>query len=312
MNNVGWIVPTHPPRENNFKVLLNSFQKFSINVDLIIVWTRKKDNFLPSESKVKSIFLDDYFSPADLELFEKTRSIINVKKIFGIMHEYGNYEGLFCTDDEIEFIRKFDGKILLEKFMNKNYFAATDISSVKSKENIIQRILAESCKFISDEGSRKLIKTATKDYKLFGWFADIPFYNSKLVPDFLSKFGLNDYQSLTSLSFFTFDHILYQYYLVLRGDSNYYELKWQYNNPSAYNWFECLHLQPLNVSYIEEYQQIFSPSWASSIELTTYFTESICIFHTDRVNLRFSRYLAMKHHLKSLVLSIFPKLENVF
>ena len=312
MKDIGWIVPTHPPRADILKVLLNSFQKFNNNVDLIIVWTRKKDSFLSSEYRIKSIYLDEYFSPEDLELFEKTRSIINVKKIFGIMHEYRNYRGLFCTDDEIEFIRKFDGKILLEKFINKNIFAATDISSVKSKDNIIQRILTESCKLISDEGNRKLLKTATKDYTLFSWFADIPFYDSKLVPDFLDEFGLSDYQSLTSLSFFTFDHILYQYYQIFREHSNYYELKWEYDSQAVYNWFECLHLQPLNLSYIEEYQRVFPPSWASSIELTTYFTESICIFHTDRVDIRFSRYLLMKHHIKSLVLSIFPKLEKLF
>ena len=227
------------------------------------------------------------------------------------MHEHGNYEGLFCTDDEIEFIRKFDGKILLEKFMNKNYFAATDISSVKSKDNIIQKILAESCKFISDESNRKLIKTATKDYALFGWFADIPFYDSKLVPDFLDKFGLNDYQSLTSLSFFTFDHILYQYYKIFMGDSNYYELKWEYNTQGAYNWFECLHLQPLNLGYIKEYQRVFSPSWASSIELTTYFTEAICIFHTDRSHIRYSSYFAVKHHLKKIFMILFPRYSKL-
>jgi hypothetical protein len=48
-----------------------------------------------------------------------------VKKIFGVMHEYENYKGLICTDDEIEFIQNFDGKALLEKFINKKHFAAT-------------------------------------------------------------------------------------------------------------------------------------------------------------------------------------------
>ena len=312
MKNMGWIVPTHPPRKDELIVLINSFKKFSNSVDLIIVWTRKIDNFVVTENNIKSIYLDDFFSSVDLELFEKTRSIINVKKIFGVMHEYENYKGLICTDDEIEFIQNFDGKALLEKFINKKHFAATNISSIKSKDNVLQRVLIESCKLIQEGGNRKLIQTATKNYALYGWFSDIPFYDSKFVPDFLDKFGLTGYQSLTKLSFFTFDHILYQYYKIFMGDTNYYDLQWEYTNKNIYNWFECLHLKPLNLVYVDYYQRVFAPSWVSSIELATHFTEAICIFHTDRIDKRYSKYLAIKHDLKSLTLHIFPKLEKYY
>ena len=310
MTNVGWIVPSHPPRLEKLNLLINSFLEYSTNIDLIIVWTRKSDNQLPNFKNIKSIYLDEYFNNIDLELLEKTRSIINVKKIFGIMHEYEKYDGLFCTDDEVEFTQSFSGQKLLEDFSIRKVFPATDIGMVKSKDDIIQRILTESCKLILDEKDREIIKFATNNYKLFGWFADIPFYDCRDVKNFLKKYGLSDYKSLLKLNFFTFDHILYQYYKIFSGESTYHELNWIYDKPGAYNWFECLHLSPLNLDYIHEYEKKFAPRWASSRDLTNYFVHAICVFHTDRVNLRFSRYLLIKHNFKLLVFSAFPWLDK--
>jgi hypothetical protein len=311
MKYLGWIVPTHPPRREQLLVLVETFEKYASDVDLIVVWSRKSEDFLVLRPNIKCIYLDDFFSDADIELFEKTRSIINIKKLFGVMHEYPSYKGLICTDDEIEFIRFFKGEDLLSHFLSRKVFPATDISNVKSKDNIIQRILVESCKFLPSPHDRLLIKDATKSYSLFSWFSDLPFYDCKDVPGFLGKFNLTDYESLKQLSFYTFDHILYQYYKLLSSEYKYQTLDWKYDFKGAYNWFECLHLEPINYDYVSYYHKNFTPKWTSSATLSNQFTDAICLFHTDRVNLRYSKFLMTKHHLKSLVMTIFPKLRIV-
>ncbi len=306
---LGWIVPTHPPRREELSVLIESFDRYAINVDLIIVWSRKSDDTVIVNPKVKSIYLEEHFSATDIELFEKTKSIINVKKLFGLMHEFESYQGLICTDDELEFIRLFEGADLFDKLSSSKVFPATDVSGVKSKENILQRVLIESCKILPLQNDRNYIKEATKDFSLFSWFSDIPFYPCSDIPGFLNKFGLTNYDSLRHLNFFTFDHILFQYYKVLNDGFKYQALDWSYETKGVYNWFECFHLEPMKYEYITFYQENFAPKWASSPELTKYFTEAICLFHTDRVNLRFSRFLMIKHHLKLLITTVFPKLK---
>lgn len=309
MKPLGWIVPTHPPRKERLTVLIDSFNRHASNVDLIIVWSRKSEDSITINSKIKSLYLDDFFSDTDIELFEKTRSIINVKKIFGLMHEFESYEGIICTDDEIEFIRSFEGVELFRDLLSRKVFPATDITNVQSKDNILQRVLTECSKFLPLQNDRIVIQEETSNYSLFSWFSDLPFYQSCDVPDFLKKFGLIDYDSLRQLSFFTFDHILFQYYKILNDGYKYQKLDWSYDTKGAYNWFECLHLEPIKYEYISYYQENFAPKWASSYVLTDHFTEAICLFHTDRVNLRFSKFLMFKHHLKSLINTAFPKLR---
>ena len=309
MKPMGWIVPTHPPREKQLGILINSFRQYSRDVDLIIVWSRKSEDTLHGNPQIKSIYLDDYFNATDIDLFEKTRSIINVKKIFGIMHEHKSYKGLICTDDEIEFIRFFEGDSLLRDLSIKKVFPATDISNVKSKDNILQRVLTESNKILPLENERILIKEVTRNYSLFSWFSDLPFYQCSDIPDFLDRFNLIDYESLKQLNFFTFDHILYQYHKILSDGFKYHALDWSYETKGAYNWFECLHLEPIKNDYVSYYQENFAPKWTSSPSLTNQFTEAICLFHTDRVDMRYSKFLMSKHHLKSLVTTVFPKIK---
>jgi hypothetical protein len=53
MSTIGWIIPTWPPREAYVTKLKESFNIFATDVDLIIVWSRRKDNFLRGNDKIK-------------------------------------------------------------------------------------------------------------------------------------------------------------------------------------------------------------------------------------------------------------------
>lgn len=312
MSTIGWIVPTWPPREAYVKKLKESFNIFATDVDLIIVWSRKKDNFLRGNDKIKSLFLDDYFSSEDIELFELTKSIINVKKIFGLLHEYQNYKGLICTDDEIEFVRSFNGLDLLDRFTNFKYFPATDISISDSKNSVLKKILMESSKLLITSKDRARIASLTHNFTLYSWFSDLPYYNPRDIPNFLGKFGIFEYKDLIKLSFYTFDHILYQYYCILYLNKEYVVCNWEYTNTKIiYNWFECFHVKPLNHEYINEYQTKFPPSWSSSKELLDTFTRAICVFHTDRSHIHYSSYFEVKHHLKKILMIVFPLYSKI-
>lgn len=304
MSTLGWIVPSHRPRKNYLLKLVQSFLNFSEDTDLIIVWSYYDDNYFDShsnfETRIKHLYLQDYYSLEDIKLFETTRSIINVKKLFAIIHEYTNYLGLVCTDDEVEFVKKFNGEEVFITMKKLSLFPATDISSVVTKDRIIERVISECIKFIPDINDRILMKEITKDFSIYSWFSNLPFYDSRDIPDFLKKFEILNYHSLSKISFFHFEHILYQYYCILNGTKHYRVYDWSYEQLGIYNWFECFHLEKKHL-YSLEYQNEFKPYWASSNSLLEVFDNAFCVFHTDRENIKVSKYLLCKHYLKLLL-----------
>jgi hypothetical protein len=306
MKSLAWIVPSHKPRINYLSILIDSFQKYSSGVDLIIVWSYKTDNqidlkFKSNSPNIRHIYLDDFYSINDIILMEKTRSIINIKKLLAIKEFYKHYKGLVCTDDEIEFYREFTGDLVNEHFSRDRLFPATNIMSVKSKDDIISRVLAECVKFLANESDRSTIKSKIENFSTYSWFSDLPYYDSRLVGNFLQFFSITDYQSLLRINFFTFEHILYQYYCILNENYEYHLYDWKYNVFGSYNWFECFHLNISSPTYAIEYQREFAPLWCSSSELIDIFPNSFCLFHTDRINIRPSRTKKIKHHIKEII-----------
>lgn len=312
MKKLGWIVPSHKPRKSYIEKLIESFSNFSSDTDLIVIWTYRSDvneddkiRKMCELHSIKFLFLEDFYSNADILLFEKTRSIINIKKLFGIMHEYQNYEGLVCTDDELEFYKKFSGTNVVEKFTKSSSFPATNMTKVRSKDNIIEKVISECTKILENEFDRKRIIEVTQQFQLFSWFTDVPYYDCKHIPEFFLKYGFTNYSSLNKVSFFTFEHILYQFYCILNNTHNYYVYNWDYDELGVYNWFECFHMSSTGTQYAKEYQSVYRPSWCSSVKLIEVFTDSFCLFHTDRVELKTSKYYLCKHYIKQIIKTLF-------
>lgn len=306
MQSLAWIVPSHKPRINYLSILIDSFQKYSSGVDLIIVWSYKTDNqvdlkFKSNSPSIRHIYLEDFYSIDDIILMEKTRSIINIKKLLAIKEFYKYYKGLVCTDDEIEFYREFTGDLVNEHFSRNRLFPATNIMSVKAKDDIISRVLAECVKFLPNESDRSTIKSKIGNFSTYSWFSDLPYYDSRLVRNFLQFYSIIDHTSLLRINFFTFEHILYQYYCILAENYKYHLFDWKYNVFGSYNWFECFHLNINSPTYALQYQREFAPLWCSSSELIDLFTNSFCLFHTDRINIRLSRNKKIKHHIKEII-----------
>ena len=299
---IGWIVPSYPPRKFYLEKLVKTFEKYSTNVDLIVVWTRRSDNHLDNNSSVKHLYLQDHYSDVDLEIFEETKSIINVKKIFGIMMEYANYQALVCTDDELEFVRPFSNLDIARKFETGKKFPAIDVREYKSKNHLLKKIIVECNKIVINEEDRKTINKLSNRYSAYGWFADIPFYDCDKVPSFLKTIGIQNLSDLHRLNFFTFDHILYQFSCLLNYSYTYEILNWEnaekYN---AYSWFECFHMNEKGKEYARIYQEKYSPFWTPSSELLGIFRNAICVFHLDRQFIKSSKKLRIKNKILKFI-----------
>ena len=306
MNQLAWLIPTYPPRRDLVLQLIESYNNTASNVDLVLVFTQRKENFV-EDSGIRFIYLEDRFSPTDISLFEKSGSIINVKKLMGLQEIMGEYKGIIVTDDELEFIREFNGHELLEVCRSRAHYPATNITDSISKDKALSRVLLECSKMLPSEEERILIRDSTRSFSLLSWFSDLPFYDCSDLPEFFSRYGLNNTSGYMKLSYFTFDHVLYQFHKIIRRERDYIELDWQYKSPKIYNWFECLHIEPLNEPIISEYVKAYNPLWVSGKNLVNLFPNAIAIFHKDREFSRQSRWLLIKHALKIIVTTLIPK-----
>ena len=119
---------------------------------------------------------------------------------------------------------------------------------------------------------------------LYGWFADLPIYDSADLTSFLKRFGLNQPSGLFRLTWETFDYILYQYHLALedRDFSTFNVLNWE--SPSvASSWFEYGHHSRLGREYLAGDGQGRSSLWIASPQLGDFYPNARMFFHTDRV-----------------------------
>ena len=174
--------------------------------------------------------------------------------------------------------------ITSEQILGLNYLSLyCDFSAAQELKNLRRYYYSTKLvKAIVNAENNFFIWTKYKD-------SDLPYYDSNKVKSFLKLFSLSEPFSLLKLSFYTFDHILYQFYCILNDNYEYYIFEWDYKNFAIYNWFECFHLSTYDTSYAKEYQEKFSPLWCSSSELKSIFFSSFCMFHTDRVNNRASK-----------------------
>lgn len=305
MSNLGWIIPTHLPRKRLVEELIETYHKHVTKIDLHFVFSRRKENYIESDS-INCIFLEDYFSETDIEIFELTGSIINVKKLFVVQLLANEYRGLIVTDDEIEFIREINGDYLLNELLDEKVYLAQKIEKLTGgKTDSLRRVLLESSKMFVHQDDREAIKAISSEFELYSWFSNLPFYDCEDLPDFFRRIELTTQKDYFKLTYFSFDHVLYQYHKIIRGERNLREVKWKINK-QTYNLFECMHYEPLNLEAITQYRAFVNPRWISGRILIDYFPEAIVLFHKDRQGNKNQIWLQSKHHLKGLILVLAP------
>jgi len=202
IDNVALLIPTHQPHYNLIYNLINKFKANEIFIDIFLVFSSQNDwnNFL----------LKDAINPLIITEPLKTNSIITFKKFFGLKKLINSkYEYIICCDSELDFIpENFSKENLNDKinkiFNNKKIYAG-DTTGVWV--NIISNI---SANVFPDKINE--LKKITNDFNLYFWWSDLPVYRKS---DLIHFFDTFNYENIV---WHHFDHLIYQYYLILFHD----------------------------------------------------------------------------------------------
>ena len=226
----------------------------------------------------------------------KSRSIINVKKIFGLLKLYQEFDRIIVTDDEIELYDFLSPEDILNT--SKNLYA---FHSVNNK--YLERVISSPLRLLISEAEKELILTNFCNKNYYGWFSNLPVYESKYLPSFFDRYNLNYPLDFDKLVFEDFDFILYQYSLFLDDPSGARLIFYDWNLPDVGgSIWEMYYLKSDFSKFIRQDLLLNRILWCPHPNSKKIVPTSKMLFNTDRNYLTTKkRFVDILFKLKSFV-----------
>ena len=213
------VVPVYPPHFEYARAL--AFQTLEAKVDLCLVFTSKADRaaFLATTSKgakpwFRHYCLDDYYAPFTLETLQLRRIFPVFKKFFALDRLRDRYKWFICPDAETHLLRNEGWDECCERlFASKVWYGGRVPENNGLQQGVAKKTATE---LVGDEIEKATIRVMTDNHSFFSWWWELPVYKAEHVGEFLSWIGWNGPEPFQDrLSWFTFDHCLYEYYTAL-------------------------------------------------------------------------------------------------
>lgn len=198
-----------------------AYQVLRAEVDLCFVFTSSEDRrtFLHLASKgnqpwFQTLVLEDHLSAAEIMGVEAKRLVPVFKKLCALDTLRLDYEWLICIDAET-ILLKFDrwAEACESLFKSKVWYGGV----IKPHMTIERRIVTASGTELVPVNDVGRIQSFASQYNWYSWWWDLPAFKSAHLSDFLNWIGWGDKDSVIQrASWFTFEHILYQYFTAVR------------------------------------------------------------------------------------------------
>lgn len=195
--NIALLIPTHPPHYHYIYDLLNKCKNNNIEVDIFLVFSNKidYDNF-NMKNEIQPIICDSL----------NTNSIVTYKKFFGLKQlAKSKYDYIICCDSELDIVcDNFTNEVINNKI--ENIFTNKKIYAGDTAGSWLMKITETSANIFPNND---LLKNITQNFTLYFWWSDLPVYRTS---DIIPFFNMISYENIT---WYHFDYIIYQYYLIL-------------------------------------------------------------------------------------------------
>jgi hypothetical protein len=204
---IGLLIPIHPPKYSYLKNIFESYDD-GYDYEIIFIFSNINDKNLackiyPKINEYKSLILNQVYN-IDLRL----RNVVFAKKYLALNYfKDSEYDYFIILDSEIKFIHHQNLKSILDEiYDNKIIYGSVSEG--------ISNIMTISKNLFSIEDQKILNTLMIKD--LYTWWSDLPFIKREDISDFFKKINLNITQEFfVNIRWEHFDHIVYQYYLIL-------------------------------------------------------------------------------------------------
>ena len=198
---IAFLIPIYPAHYHNLYNILNKLKDNNIYIDVYCIFSNKEEyELFEMKDRVKHIIAEN--APND-------RSIIQYKKIYGLKEMINtSYEYIIACDSETDIIPENFTEENMLSIIN-NIFQQKKIYGINAINPLFKDIMNACANVFTGEDYTR-IKSATNDLSLYTFWYNIPVYKRDDISGFLKKINSDTLQ----LSWFTFDTIMYDYYLI--------------------------------------------------------------------------------------------------
>ena len=255
------VIPVCP---RHYHYIYTVLEKANNALDLHLIFTNQED-YMAFEAK-------DRIHPIILPECVRTDNIVTYKKFYALQHHLQTntaYEYFIVCDAEIDIVaNNFNHAHIAAKC--KEIFDKRVVYGGTITDSRVRRIITDSASLV--KGDHSCIDTS-----IYTWWSDLPVYKRDTLEHF---FQLIDY---ANLSWFHFDHIVYQSYLVMYHGfktcnvSSFINLKWSLESYVAPNMTELTILKNLGYGFAWVSPYLFKKYDAFLIE-----AGAVILYHMDR------------------------------
>jgi hypothetical protein len=279
MKNIAWLIPTHRARFSTYAKHYELTKKYAPSFKhFVVVQSTQEEVDLRelTDSDLNIINLEHFFSQLQISTFLKTRSIINVKKLFGLMQIYKNFDQVIISDDEIHLYDLLTPQDILR--LQNNYYAFHKVSN-----KYLERIISSPLRILDNDVEKEIIFKIFALNNYYGWFSNLPVYESKYLPAFFSRYGLSGISDFDKITFEDFDFILYQYSLYLDNfdDVNFIFYNWDLPDLGGSLW-EMYYIDVSYNTFVEQDLEKNMILWIPNERCKSIVPSAKMVFNIDR------------------------------
>lgn len=227
---IAFVIPVDATRHAEYALRLS--QLVSHVSDVYIILSRESDRELWEQAThtrdmMQVIVLSRWIPEVAIRTAEANRAMPTFKKWMGLHlviqnHEaLSRYSHLICCDSEIRVLRAFDANFVAS-LPSQFTIVGDHISRSAWHDNFGARILADVKSRLADVPMTEAASKIACLDKAYSWWCGLPIYScDNSLLDFLRQVKTHDSLKLaSSLTCASFDHLIYQRYLLLRSLCN--------------------------------------------------------------------------------------------
>lgn len=279
MENLAWLIPTHRSRFQIYAKHYELTKKYAPNFKhFAVVQSAEEAIELRhlTDQNLSIINLEENFTKYQILSYVKTRSIINVKKLFGLSQIYKEFDKVIISDDEIELFDDLKPQDILDIKNNFHSFHRTS-------NKYLERIICSPIRLIDNPIEKSTIFDDFCKNNYYGWFSNLPVYESKYLKKFFTRYNLKNNKDFDKLVFEDFDYILYQYsiYLDKLDEVNFKFYNWNLPDLGGSLW-EMYYINSNLNEFIIENLKVNKILWIPNGNCKSIVPEAKMVFNIDR------------------------------
>jgi hypothetical protein len=211
------IIPTNKPKFKYAYGLLESFINFVQQPhDLYFVFTDEEEAKSFKDGCEYTNLYKELILP---DILRNRKSVVNVKKYFGLYSIHLNYDYVGVFDCESIFVKQCNLSEIYYDIASQNYLKANNATI----GNDIIKDIAEKLKL----NYNKKLLLETNFYSLYWWFNEIPVYRMDYFVEFINWFYSLENTIELQNYYYSFDFLVYSMWLICFKD---FKIK-EYNTP---------------------------------------------------------------------------------